>query len=102
MKPIWTEQAIRGWKEVAAYVARDFGQQGLKEFKQRTKDNEKIITEFPKGCEVAWVDEETGVEYQKCSIYRRSIMLYFVLDGQVYIADFWDVRSNKTQTNNIN
>ena len=92
MKPIWTEQAIRGWKEVAAYILRDFGWLGLREFKQRTKDIEKFVVQFPGACEVAWVDEETGVEYHKCQIYRRSIMLYFVLEGQVYIADFWDVR----------
>ena len=96
MKPIWTEQALRGWKEVADYILRDFGLHGLRDFKQRTKDNEKFIAQFPEGCEVAWVDEETGVEYRRCQIYRRSIMLYFVLDGQVYIADFWDVRNNKT------
>ena len=92
MRPIWTEQAIRGWNEVATYILRDFGRQGLKEFKQRTKDNEKFVAQFPGGCEVAWVDEETGTEYHKCPIYRKSIMLYLVEDGQVYIADFWDVR----------
>ena len=34
----WTEQGKRGWREVAAYVKREFGQQGLLLFKQRTKD----------------------------------------------------------------
>ena len=92
MKPIWTEQATRGWNEVATYILEDFGRVGLREFKQRTKDNEKFVVQFPGACEVAWADEETGVEYRKCQIYRRSIMLYFVLDGKVYIADFWDVR----------
>ena len=94
MKPIWTEQAIRGWNEVATYILRDFGRQGLKEFERRTKDNEDFVAKFPGGYEVAWVDEETGVEYHRCHLYRRSIMLYFIKDGQVYIADFWDVRSN--------
>ena len=95
MRPIWTEQAIRGWKEVAAYILRDFGRQGLKEFKQRTKDSEKFITNFPFGSEIVWIDTETGVEYHRCQIYRRSIMLYFVQDGMVYIADFWDVRKDQ-------
>lgn len=94
MKPVWTEQAISGWNEVATYILRDFGRLGLKEFKQRTKDNEKFVAKFPGACKVVWKDEETGVEYHQCQIYRRSIMLYFVQDGQVYIADFWDVRSN--------
>ena len=26
MKPIWTKQAIQGWKGVAAYILRDFGE----------------------------------------------------------------------------
>ena len=94
MKPIWTEQATLGWKEVAAYILQDFGRQGLREFKQRTKENEKFIAEFPGACEVAWKDKETGVEYHKCQIYRKSIMLYFVIDGKVHIADFWDVRKD--------
>jgi len=95
MKPIWTEQATRGWNEVAKYILRDFGRQGLKLFKQRTKENEEFIAKFPKGCKVAWIDTETGVEYRWCPIHRRSIMLYFEQDEQVYIADFWDVRKEQ-------
>jgi hypothetical protein len=93
MRPIWTKQAIQGWNEVAAYILRDFGRQGLKQFKQRTKETELFVTKFPNGCKVVWKDEQTGVEYHECPIYHRSIMLYFVEDGKVYIADFWDVRS---------
>ena len=95
MKIVWTEQAKQGWQEVAAYILRDFGRQGFGQFKQRTKESETFISKFPKGCEVAWTDEETGVEYRWCTIYHRSKMLYFVYDEQIFIADFWDVRSNR-------
>jgi len=95
MKPIWTKQAIQGWNEVASYILRDFGRQGLKLFKQRTKENEDFISKFPGGCKVVWTDEQTGIEYHECPIYRRSIMLYYVENGNVYIADFWDVRSDQ-------
>ena len=94
MKIEWTEQGKRGWREVAAYVKRDFGQQGLLLFKQRTKDNEKFIANFPEGCEVVWTDPETGIDYRWCVVYKRSKMLYFVQDDTIFIADFWDVRSN--------
>jgi len=94
MKIEWTEQGKRGWREVAAYVKRDFGQQGLLLFKQRTKDNEKFIANFPEGCEVVWTDPETGIDYRWCVVYKRSKMLYFVQDEKIFIADFWDVRSN--------
>ena len=95
MRPIWTKQAIQGWKGVAAYILRDFGRQGLKQFKQRSKEAEKFVEKFPGSCKVVWKDEQTGIEYHECPIHRRSIMLYFVEDGKVYIADFWDVRSDQ-------
>jgi len=90
----WTEQGKRGWREVAAYVKREFGQQGLMLFKQRTKDNEKFIANYPEGCEVVWTDPETGIAYRWCVVYKRSKMLYFVQGDKIFIADFWDVRSN--------
>ena len=94
MKIEWTEQGKRGWREVAAYVKREFGQQGLMLFKQRTKDNEKFVSNYPEGCEVVWTDPETEIEYRWCVVYKRSKMLYFVKDDKIFIADFWDVRSN--------
>ncbi len=94
MKIEWTEQGKRGWREVAAYVKREFGQQGFLLFKQRTKDNEKFVSNYPEGCEVVWTDPETGIDYRWCVVYKRSKMLYFVKDDKIFIADFWDVRSN--------
>ena len=94
MRIEWTEQGKRGWREVAAYVKRDFGLQGLQLFKQRTKDNEKFISNYPEGCEEVWTDPETGIVYRGCVVYKRSKMLYFVQDEKIFIADFWDVRSN--------
>ena len=94
MKIEWAEQATRGWKEVAKYIKRDFGCQGLKLFKQRTKETEKFILNFPEGSEEVWKDPETNVSYRWCTIYGRSKMLYFVHEDVITIADFWDVRSN--------
>ena len=94
MEVQWSEQAQRGWKEVALYILRDFGLRGQTQFQQRTKENEKFISHFPKACEVAWKDPETGVEYRRCPVYGRSIMLYFVQGDTIVIADFWDVRGN--------
>ena len=94
MKIEWTVQGKRGWREVAAYVKREFGQQGLMLFKQRTKDNEKFVSNYPEGCEVVWTDPETGITYRWCVVYKRSKMLFFVKDDKIFIADFWDVRSN--------
>ena len=95
MRIEWSEQATRGWNEVATYIKRDFGRQGLRLFKQRTKEAEKFISEFPEGCEEVWKDPETNVSYRWHTIYGRSKMIYFVKDEVITIADFWDVRSNR-------
>lgn len=94
MKIEWSEQATRGWKEVAEYIKRDFGCQGLKLFMQRTKEAENFILEFPNGCEEVWKDPKTNVSYRWRTIYGRSKMLYFIQGEKIIIADFWDVRSN--------
>ena len=94
MKIEWSEQAPRGWNEVASYIKRDFGRQGMKLFKQRTKEAEKFIKQFPEGCEEVWKDPETNVSYRWRTIHGRSKMLYFVYNDTITIADFWDVRSN--------
>lgn len=95
MKIEWTEQAQRGWREVAAYIQKEFGRQGYKQFKQRTKENEAYISKFPNGSEIAWVDAETGIEYRWRTIYHRSKVLYFIREEKVMIADFWDVRTSQ-------
>ena len=94
MRIEWSEQATRGWKEVAEYIKRDLGRQGLRLFKLRTKETEEFISKFPEGCEEVWKDPETNVSYRWRGIHGRSKMLYFVQNGVIIIADFWDVRSN--------
>ena len=94
MKVEWTEQGKRGWREVAKYVKHEFGQQWYLLFMQRTKDNEEYISNYPKGSEEVWTDPETNVVYRWRTVYKRSKMLYFEEDGKIFIADFWDVRSN--------
>ena len=95
MRIEWSEQATRGWKEVATYIKRDFGRQGLLLFKQRTKEAEEFILKFPNGCEEVWRDPETNVSYRWRTIHGRSKILYFVQGEVITIADFWDVRSNR-------
>ncbi len=94
MRVIWTEQATRGWNEVAKYILRDFGRQGLKLFRQRTKEAEEYISHFPNGSEVVWNDSKQTTIYRWRTIHGRSKMLYFIQNDEIIIADFWDVRSN--------
>lgn len=95
MKIKWSEQATRGWNEVSRYIRQEFGRQGVRLFKQRTKESEDFILNFPNGSEEVWKDPETNVSYRWRTIYGRSKMLYFVMGDTIVIADFWDVRSGR-------
>ena len=94
MRIDWTPIAKLGWQEVADYIHKEFGDKALLEFEKRTYDAEKDISEMPNSGSIAWFDSEENVLYRFKHIYRRSKMLYFVLDNKIFIADFWDVRSN--------
>jgi len=93
MRIQWTEQALRGWNEVANYIAEDFGRQGLKLFKKRTKECEEQVVNHPNSGTIEWDDSNETTLYRSILVYRKSKMLYFVLDGTIFIADFWDVRT---------
>lgn len=94
MKVVWTEQATRGWREVAKYIVREFGQRGLEQFQLRTIECEDAVAQFPNSGSIEWDDSGETATYRSCIVHRRSKMLYFVKDQIVYIADFWDVRAN--------
>lgn len=94
MKIVWTRQASKGWQEVASYIRRDFGQQGLIQFQTQTKECEDSILQMPNAGSIEWDDSDETTIYRYRVINRRSKLLYFVEGDVIYIADFWDVRSS--------
>lgn len=92
MKPIWTETATRGWNRVANYILREFGQRGFDQFLRDVKKCEQTIEKFPNSGSIEWIDER-GTVYRYFVVHRRSKMLYFELNGTIYIANFWDIRA---------
>jgi plasmid stabilization system protein ParE len=94
MKIVRTPRAIEGFREVASYIARQFGVKALREFQQRTKDWTQLLKTKPK---LGGVDEELSTdtfEYRSVSIYRRSIMVYRIEGETIIIVDFYDTRQS--------
>lgn len=94
MKIVWTRQASKGWQEVASYIRREFGTQGLIQFQTQTKECEDSILQMPNAGSIEWDDSDETTIYRYRVINRRSKLLYFVEGDVIYIADFWDVRSS--------
>jgi len=94
MKVIWTQKAIIGWQQVADYILDSFGVEAMLEFETRTYEAEEDIALMPNIGTIEWNDTIENVVYRYVTINRRSKMLYYVENDVIYIAYFWDVRSN--------
>lgn len=94
MKVIWTPKALKGWQEVADYILDAFGEEAMIEFEARTYEAEKNIALMPNIGAIEWSDMIENIVYRFVTIRRRSKMLYYMENDVIYIAEFWDVRSN--------
>ena len=94
MKIIRTPRAIEGFREVATYIARQFGNKALLDFRQRTKEWTRLLKTMPN---LGGVDEDISTEkfeYRSISIYKRSMMVYRMEGETIIIVDFYDTRQS--------
>ena len=92
MKIIRTPRAIEGFREVATYIAGQFGNKALQDFHKRTKEWTRLLKTMPN---LGGIDEEISTEtfeYRSVPIYKRSIMVYRIEDETIFIVDFYDTR----------
>lgn len=92
MRIVRTPRAIDGFREVAAYIAGQFGNKALLEFQKRTKEWTQLLKKMPT---LGAVDEELSTdefEYRFVIIYRKSIMEYRIDGDLIIIVDFYDTR----------
>jgi plasmid stabilization system protein ParE len=92
MKIIRTPRAIEGFREVAQYIASQFGNQALQDFQKRTKEWTRLLKTMPN---LGGVDEDISTEtfeYRSIAIYKRSMMVYRIEGETIIIVDFYDTR----------
>ena len=92
MKVVRTPRAIEGFREVATYIANNFGNKALLEFRQRTKEWTELLKKNPR---LGNVDDELSTDdmtYRIVIIYRRSIMVYRIDHDTIIVVDFYDTR----------
>ena len=92
MKIIRTPRAIEGFREVAQYIASQFGNQALQDFQKRTKEWTRLLKTMPN---LGGVDEDISTEtfeYRSIAIYKHSMMVYRIEGETIIIVDFYDTR----------
>lgn len=97
-----TPKAIEGFREVALYIAENFGDKALHDFYQRVKEQTNALKKMPR---LGGIDKEiscNGYEYRSLTIYKRSIMVYRIDEDTIYIVDFYDSRHSVPSSHNYN
>ena len=92
MKIIRTPRAIEGFREVATYIAQQFGDKALRDFQQRTKEWTRLLKTMPN---LGGIDDDISTdsfEYRSIPIYKRSMMVYRIEGDTIIIVDFYDTR----------
>ena len=92
MKIVRTPRAIEGFREVAQYIAGQFGNRALQDFRQRIKEWTRLLKAMPN---LGSVDEDMSTEtfeYRSIPIYKRSMMVYRIEGETIIIVDFYDTR----------
>ena len=92
MITIWNQQALDGWQEIAEYIFDDFGYNALLQFQNLTNNCISNLETFPFSGVEYWLDEKANVQYRSCVINHRSIMVYYIENETIHIADFFDSR----------
>ena len=92
MKIKRTPRAIEGFREVATYIALQFGNKALRDFQQRAKEWTRLLKTMPN---LGSVDEDISTEkfeYRSIPIYKRSMMVYRIEGDTILVVDFYDTR----------
>ena len=94
MKIIRTPRAIEGFREVASYIAHQFGDKALRDFQKRTKEWTRLRKTMPNLGGIDEVLSTETFEYRSISIYKRSMMVYRIEGETIIIVDFYDTRQS--------
>ena len=92
MKVKWETTAKNGMRNVARYVNKKFGRQARKDFIQKVKDAEELMTSQPNIGPIDPLYSNRPKTYHSIIINGLSKMVYRIDGDTIYIVDFWDTR----------
>lgn len=92
MRIVDSAKAIEGRNRVVRYIARQFGENAVREFRASYKEARAILLKYPNIGAIDWTFSTEQVVYRYVIIGNLSKMLYRVEGEIIYIIDFWDTR----------
>lgn len=94
MKEIWDINAKNGKKRVADYIRERFGVKSVRRFRQEVEQTTKMLREYPNLGSIDPLFADRPKAYRSVVIGGLSKLVYYIEDGIIYIAAFWDIRQD--------
>ena len=93
MKVKWLDHALEQRKQVADYICREFGTKRKIRFLQQVRETTRKLRRSPNIGQIDSLYNDRPRTYRSVIINGLNKMVYFIEDDAIYIAAFWDTRS---------
>lgn len=92
MKVIWYIRAEQSMRQVERYILSKFGEYTRARFIRELEQNIRSLSEMPEMGTIDPLLAHRSKTYRSIIVYRMSKLVYYVQDGTIHIAAFWDTR----------
>lgn len=88
----WSPRALQEWEHIAHYIYEEFGKKAVIKFEQELAVWENRMAEHPEIAPIELLLKGKKREYRGLIVGKHNKLIYYIEDGIIHIADFWDMR----------
>lgn len=94
MRIEWTVRANRSLEQILTCSADMYSKSLLRQLLGDLKHKEPLLADNPMMGAIEPIAEGLELEYRHLILIKPFKIIYFILDGTIFIADVWDTRRN--------
>lgn len=94
MNVVWNKKAGKQWKNIAAYLAKEFGKKAVLRFAKEVTQCHRNLAHFPQMGQVEPCIQGRKYEYRSVVIHKHCKLVYYIIPDRqtIRIAALWDTR----------
>ena len=92
MKVVWLPQAKKQLRQTAVYIRGEFGARHRDDFMEDVLHASRLLGENPNMGKKEPLLAGLPTAYRSLVVNRLNKIIYFINDGHIEVAAFWDVR----------
>jgi len=94
MKCAWTKRALREYRNVLTYIAKEFGKKTALDFVDGVEFYDDRLSRFPEmGAPEPFLSDRTKYVYHSLIVSKYNKVIYIIdSERKVTVVDMWDMR----------